>query len=274
MSDENRKKSRYGLSINTHNLSNDNIFDKNKNDLMSTRNECNKIEEYLKTELDNMYYDDAVKKDNRAFCEYLCEKVKINQIILTTFFAVDNLIPRTIKIMLFILDIDLYLFVNGLFFNEEYVSEIFHLTEPDNFFSFIPRSINRFFYTTLVGVIIRYVIDFFFIEEKKIKSIFKREKDNIIVLKYEISQIIKNIQSRNTYFIILSFVVIIFTWYYVFCFNNIYPHMRNEWIKSNIIIILVMQMLSLLSCLLQAIFRFISFRCKSEKIYKISLLFS
>ena len=140
--------------------------------------------------------------------------------------------------------------------------------------SLIPRSIDRFFYTTLVGVIIGYVIDCFFYEEKKIKGIFKREKNIILILKYEISQIIRGIQRRNKLFIILSFFIIIITFYYIFCFNNIYVHMRNEWIKSSIIIIIVMQILSILACLLEAILRFISFRCKSEKIYKISLLLS
>ena len=148
------------------------------------------------------------------------------------------------------------------------------LLNPENFFTFIPRSVNRFFYTTVVGVIIGYVIDFFFIEEKKIKSIFKREKDSKIILKYEISQIIKDVQKRNKWFIILSFFIIFLTLYYIFCFNNIYPHMRNEWIKSSIIIIFVRQLLSVLVCLLETIIRYISFKCKSEKIFKISLLLS
>ena len=145
---------------------------------------------------------------------------------------------------------------------------------PEKFFAFIPRSLNRFFYTTLVGVIIGYVIDFFFIEEKKIKGIFKREKDSKIILRYEISQVIKDVQKRNKWFIILSFFIIFLTLYYIFCFNNIYPHMRNEWIKSSIIIIFFRQLLSIFVCLLESIIRYISFKCKSEKIFKISLLLS
>ena len=246
-------------------------FDKDK--LLKNENNIN-LDEYLKTDLDDLDYDDAIKRDNRKFCEFFYEKVKTEQMVLNTFCAVDPLRPRAIKIILFILDIDLYFFVNGLFFNEDYVSEIFNSKESENFFTFVPRSIDRFFYTTLVGVIVGYVIDCFFIEEKKIKKLFIREKENIIILKYEISQIIKDIQKRNTWFIILSFFIISFTFYYVFCFNNIYPHMRSEWIKSSIMIIIVMQILSLLACLLEAIIRFISFKCKSEKIYKISLLFS
>ena len=244
--------------------------------LMISKEENNNfnMNEYLATDLDDMDYDDAIKKDKRKFCGYFYEKLKINQIILNTFSAIDPLRPRVIKIMLFVLEIDLYLFINGLFFNEDYVSEVFHSKKPENFFTFIPRSIDRFFYTTLVGVIISYIIDLFFYDEKKIKRIFKREKDSPIILRYEITQVIRGIQKRNKWFIILSSFIIIITLYYIFCFNNIYPHMREELIKSSIIIIIVMQILSLLSCLLEAILRFIGFRCKSEKMYKISLLLS
>ena len=260
--------------INNHNkLSNKFNHEKHHKRLI-TKDLIKNMQQYLCTDIDDLDYDDAIKKDKRKFCVYLCGKLKANQIILNTFCVLDHLRPRTIKIMLFILEIDLYLFVNGLFFNEEYISEIFHSASPENFFAFIPRSLNRFFYTTLVGVIIGYVIDFFFIEEKKIKGIFKREKDSKIILRYEISQVIKDVQKRNKWFIILSFFIIFLTLYYIFCFNNIYPHMRNEWIKSSIIIIFVRQLLSIFVCLLESIIRYISFKCKSEKIFKMSLLLS
>ena len=139
---------------------------------------------------------------------------------------------------------------------------------------FIERFMERFFYITLVGVIVSYIIECFFVDEKKIKGIFKREKDNILILKYEISQTIKNITSRYNSFIIFSLVVTLFTLYYVFCFNNIYPSMKGEWIKSSVIIFFAMQALTVLQCFLVSCFRFISFKCKSEKLYKISLLLS
>ena len=236
--------------------------------------ESKDMKEYLSTEIDDMDYEDAMKRDKRKFCEYFCEKLKINQILLSTFYAIDPLKPRAIKLLLFILDIDLYLFINALFFNEEYISDLFHSTKEDNFINFIIRSYNRFFYTTLVGVIINYIIECFFVNEKKIKGAFKREKDNIILLKNEITRIIKKIVLRNTFFIIFSFVMSIFSLYYILCFNSVYPHVRNEWIKSSIIIIIVMQLLYLLECLFETIFRFISFKYKNERFYRISLLLS
>ena len=230
------------------------------------------IEEYLNTSLDDMDYDDAIKRDQRKFSTYLYDKLKSSQIILNTFFNNEPLRPKPIKILLFILDIDLYFLVNGLFFNEEYISEIYHLEEEENFFSFIPRAWNRFLYATLVGGAVNYVIDCFFIEEKKIKGIFKREKDNSLFLKYETINIIKELNKRYNYFIILSFIVTIFTWYYVSCFNYVYKYSRIEWIKSTILIIIIMQLISVLTCLLESIIRFLGFKLKSEKIYKISLL--
>ena len=47
----------------------------------------------------------------------------------------------TIKILLFILDIDLYLFVNALFINEDFEIEIFHSIKDENIFSFLTHLI-------------------------------------------------------------------------------------------------------------------------------------
>ena len=49
---------------------------------------------------------------------------------------------------------------------------------------FIYRIIDNCVYTSLAGVIINYIIDFFFVDEKKLKGILKREKDNLIILNY------------------------------------------------------------------------------------------
>ena len=53
----------------------------------------------------------------------------------------------------------------------------------------------------------------------------------------------------------------------------LYSSIKGEWIKSSIIIIIIMQIIPILLCLLDAIIRFISFRCKSERLFKLSSLF-
>ena len=231
------------------------------------------IEDFLKTDPDDMDYDDALRRDNRKFCNYYWDKIQSNQILINTFYYNEHLKPRTIKFILLALQIDLYFFVNGLFYNEEYVKKIFDLKKDTLYKKFL-RFTDNLFYAFIVGIIMNYVIEFFFIEEKKLRVTLKREKDNILVLKYEMIQIIKDINKRYISFIIVCFVIGIFTWYHIYCFNNIYPHMQEEWLIFSILIIVSVQILSLLASLAETILRFLSFRFKSEKLFKLSLILS
>jgi len=224
------------------------------------------IDAFLRPDLDEMDYDDAIKYDKRPFCLYFWERIKDRQIIINIFLGNELLRPITMKILLLVLYIELYFVVNGLFYSETYISDLYYSTEEENFFSFFTRSIDRFFYTTIVGVIVRYVIGFIFTEERKIRKTFLREKDNFVKLKYAIFKIIKNIKTRFIIFIILCFVVSILSWYYVNCFNNVYPGVKIEWIKSSIVIIIIFQLLPVVFAFLEAILRGISFKCKSEKL--------
>jgi len=228
--------------------------------------------EYFVTSIDDMDYDDAIVKDDRKFCLFFYETLKEKQIIANTFFASDPLKTRAMKIIMFILNVILYFVVNGLFYNEDYVSEVYNLEEEEKFFSFLPRSINRFIYTTVVSLIVSFVADCFFFEEKKIKGIFLREKDDRINLKTEIVKFIKELESRYFSLILIVFIILIISLYYLLCFNYVYPHMQEEWIKSSITIMIILQVLSIMTCFLESVLRFISFYYKSERIYKLSKL--
>ena len=75
-------------------------------------------------------------------------------------------------------------------------------------------------------------------------------------------------------FVIICSIISIFSWYYINCFNNVYPGVKVEWIKSSITIMIIMQILSFLAGLLIAIIRLVSFKCKSEKLYKLKDFFN
>ena len=223
----------------------------------------------MKTDPDDMDYDEAIKEDKRTFCNYFFEKIRIEQMILYTFFKKENLNPLPIKIILLILNIDLYLIINALFFNEDYISDLLKI-ENDTILLFFNRILERIINVTITGVIINYIIEFFFVKESKIKRIFRFEKDNTMFLKYEIVQIVKNTYIRYNIFIIISSIIMLFSLYYIFCFNNIYPFMKGEWIKSSVVIISFMQIFPIILCLLNTLIRFISLRCKSERLFRLN----
>ena len=231
------------------------------------------FEEYLETELEQMDYFDAIKRDERKFCKIFNENLMNNQMIINIFCINEPLKPRPIKIFLLILQIDLYLFVNGLFFNEEYISKIYH-TKKETFSTVLERFSENLLYATLVGVIISYIIELFFIEEQKLKNILKREKENTLLMKSEAITLMKEIKIRYILFIIISFIIMIITFIHICCLNIVYYHTSLEWLIFSFAIILLIQLFSFLICFIESIFRFISFKVKSEKIYKLSLVLS
>ena len=228
------------------------------------------FQEYLSTSLDELEFDDAIVKDKRTFCEYFFEQFKEKQNIAYTFFASDPIMTRSMKLILFIFDLILIFVINALFISEDYISMLYHLDEKDSFLSFFTRSIDRFIKTTIIGELIEYVASFFFVEERKIKSFFKREKNNKNALKENVIVFIKELKRRFLSFIILVFIIILISFFYLLCFNYVYPYTQIEWVKTSVTVIIIRQILSCLIIFFEVVFRFISFRCNSEKLYKLS----
>ena len=254
--------------------------DKNNNKENSEKNieEGKKLKKYFKKYLstlpDDMPFDEAIKKDKRTFCFFFFDNIKQKQSFAYTFLYYEPIKPRMIKIILFFLNFVLYFVVCGLFYGESYISELYKIKKEDEkFFSFVPRVIDKIIYTTFVTTAIAYMVDFFFVEEKKVKGIFKREKDNTFILKRSITLLIKEIKKRYISFIIMTLIILIISLYYILCFNYVYPKTQIEWIKSSILIVIIMQILSILKCFYETVFRYLSFRFESEKLFKASRIF-
>ena len=269
--------SRSNLDINNKrkNANSLTIRSKNKYKNLDLDNKINEyMKEYLSTDEDDMDYDDAIKKDKRKFFNFFWSRVKVNTWIINIIFSNEKLKPRSIKLLLFILNVDLYFVVNGFFFNEKYISEVYHSNKEEKFFDFVTRTNYNFFYASMVGALIEYMIKCFFVEERKFQNLFRREKDNEIKLRAEFGLILNLIKSRYIAFFVTSYVITLLSWYYVTCFNNVYPNMKIEWIKSSITIIIIMILVYVGLALLETILRFLSFRCKSEKLFKFSKIFA
>ena len=93
-----------------------------------------------------------------------------------------------------------------------------------------------------------------------------------MILKEQIVELINSLQKSYLAFIIIAFIILLISFYYLLCFNYVYPYTQVEWVKSSIVIIIIMQIISILRSLLETILRSISFSYKREKIYKISKL--
>ena len=182
------------------------------------------FKEYFPISPDDMKIDDAILYEKRTFCEYFVECLKQKQIITYTFFAHDDLRPRTIKIIYFTLNL-IYIFVsNGLFFSESVISDLFKANESENFFTFFLRSYKTIIYDILADIPFEFLVDLLLIEEKNLKDILKIEKYDKDILNQKINKFIKYVQIRNVAFIIISFIILLFSFFYLLCFNYVYSY--------------------------------------------------
>ena len=231
------------------------------------------LQEYLKTSMDELDYDELIEKDNRTFFKIFIDKLIVSQLLIGLIFNNNWIIPRTIKFIFLIVKIDLYMVANALFYNQDYITNLYYLNEDKNIFSFIPRSLNRIIYTSVASSILNFIISLLFPPENKIKKILMRKRNNFKEKKNKALVSMKNIINNYRIFFVISYILTVISWYFISCFNNVYPYLKIEWIKSSIFIIIIMQIISIFTSFIFAILRIISIKCKSERIYRLSNYF-
>ena len=102
-----------------------------------------------------------------------------------------------------------------------------------------------------------------FVEEEKIKKIFRRNKEGDLKMRYELPENVKDIEKN--FLTIICFI-------YISCFNVVYPNIKNEWIKSSIFILIFMQIINLAFTFIECTLRYIARKCNSEKRFRLSLI--
>ena len=86
------------------------------NIILSSKNDFNiNIEEYIETDIDTLPFEEVIEIEKRKYCEYFSEQLKSNLLSINICCGKDPLKPTPIKILLYIITIELYLFINALF---------------------------------------------------------------------------------------------------------------------------------------------------------------
>ena len=258
-------------------LNNINISKKtNFNEIIKYNNSNMKeinFEEYLSIEYDDMDFDDILEKDKRTFLNYLLNTIKEKNFFINSFFINDNIKPKSIKIIIFVLSINFYFILNALYYTESYIIGLYYISLDEPFFGFVGRTFNRIIFTTFISFIINELIDCFVTEEKKIKGIFLRGlKKNELEIKNEIFLLIKKIKRKYCALIVLSYIIISCSWIYISCFVDVYYNTGFEWAKSGCFYFILMHIFSIINRFLETSFRFMAIYCKSEKMFKFSKL--
>ncbi len=218
-------------------------------------------------ELNSLNYNDALYYDKRTFCQYYLSVLKYNNMILFSFYPVEDYNLKIIKISLFFLSFIIYFFINSLFFNNSSIHQIYEDDGAYNFSYFI----SKIFYSFLISYYIIVIIKYIFLSQKNLLELKNEEKLTKIdekVVKTRRCLVIKYIT-----FYILSFVFLSFFWYYLSSFCAVYKNSQFYVIENTFISFFISLLYPILFNLLTCIIRLFSLRKEEQMnkcIYKIS----
>ena len=135
----------------------------------------------------------------------------------------------SIKISLLFLSFSLYFTINGFFFSDETMNKINEDKGEYNFIFQIPQIL----YSTLVSAVINMILKNLSLSEKQILKI-KLEK-NYLIAQQKSRSIHRCLKIKLVIFFVLSFMLMIFFWYFISCFCTVYINTQMILIQDTLI---------------------------------------
>ena len=207
-------------------LSNTSINKKNYNSenhkiFLNDKEEVNKKINYnpnslTDNELNTLEYKKALKYDKRTFIEYYISLIKLKQIIVFTFFPLNDYNIITVKISLFLINFSLFFTIIAFFYDDNTMHNIYN----NNGLS-ISNQIPEIIISSIIIIILNAILKQLALTEQSILFI-KREKYNDAVERSKDSK--KCFRIKFPIFYAINNIIIIFCWYFLSCFCAIYKN--------------------------------------------------
>ena len=218
-------------------------------------------------EINSLDYKNALQFDKRTYIQYYISLIRKKKQLIFTFYTSNDYNLKSLKIALLFFSFALYFTLNSLFFNDATMHKIYTDEGNYNFIYQIPNII----YSSIICSVINTIFTTLSLTEQLIVG-FKRIKSNI---EQYFKKLIKCIIIKFISFFILSFIFLIFFWYYLSCFCAVYKNTQIHLIKDTLISFGLSLLYPLFFCLLPGIFRIPSLKAQKQNrecIYKISRL--
>ena len=213
-------------------------FNLYKKEKPSALNQINNIEiitnknqafiKYNDFELNNLVYELALKIDKRNYFQYYFSLLKTRHILIFVFYSNDYN-STIIKLNLFFLSFAIYFVVNALFFDDKTMHKFYITGGSYDLIYQIPKII----YSSLISTIINIILKSLSLSELHILEL--KKENNVSQLDKKASKIEKCLCYKFMIFFRLSFVLLLFCWYYLSCFCVVYKNTQIQLIKDSII---------------------------------------
>ena len=214
--------------------------------------------EFKDEELNTLPYNLAILYDKRKYCGFYASLLKIQHNFINSFMNNNDYNSKIIKIDLFIIGFAIEYTVNGLFYTDDTMHEIYESKGQFDYKTQIPIIV----YSTFISMILNAPLNFLALSNDAILN-FKRSniKNNI----KEKAQRLRYILSIKFFiYFIISFLFLAFFWYYISMFGVIYRNTQTHLLKDTVMSFGLSLLFPFVYYLLPGIFR-ISALTNSQK---------
>ena len=246
---------------------NQNLFNKSKitkiNSQVSiykknNKNTIIKKEEFVDFEINSFTYKEALIYDKRTLFEYYICLIKTKHPLIFSFCLFKDYNILIIKICIFFLSFTIHFGINGFFFNNTIIHQIYQNEGKYDLVCVLPRIIISF----IISHIIILVIKFFSLTERQLLEI--RKQTNYTNANKLAKKIKKYFCIKYIIFYLLSFLFLILLWYYLSSFCAVYQNSQVFLIINTIISFGLSLLYPFIINIIPAIFRIYSLKDPKE----------
>ena len=234
--------------------------------------------------LDNYTFEEAIKFDKRNFLKiyYICLIAKENT--LNLFLLNDPMELTSLRISIYIFSISCDLSLNTIFYFNDNISDKFYYNGNSLYLFIIFNNFSISFISTffsLISIIALQLLtnskneveDLFREEEKKMREdnkyiVNKKKRKKILV---EIYQINKKLKVKIFFFILIEFSIMLFFYYFVTAFCEVYKKTQVSWIIDSIISYLLAFPIQFLTSFIIAVLYKLSIENQIKWLYNLSM---
>ena len=230
-----------------------------------------KIMSYNNDEKNELSYKLALIYDKRNYCQYYCSLLRLKHGLIFSFCYCEDYNSKIIKIDLFFVEFTINYTINALFFNDETMHKIYINKGAFDLENQIPLTI----YSFLISMVLDIPLTFLALSN-----------DNIIELKqYKIIKNVRDIGKQLSFslkvkfalYFFLSFLLLLFFWYYITLFGIIYKNTQYHLLKDTLLSLGFSFISPFVIYLLPGCFRIPSLSARKKNrncLYKFSKLFT
>ena len=226
--------------------------------------------DYIDDEINDFSYDSALKNDKRTYWQFYISLIKTKHELIYTFFFDKDYNSKIIKIDLFIFGFALNYAINGLFFNDDTMHNVYENKGLFDVSYQLPLIIYSSFISMFLGSLVQMlglsndaIIDFK--QSKEINNINERGE-----------KIIKKIKIKFIFYFILSFLLLFCFCYYISMFDAVYRNTQFLLLEDTLIGFGLSLVTPFVLYLIPGMFRIPALRAPQNKryLYNFSKLFT